>query len=129
MPRRKAFPGTTGVTDPMRLLAFSHRCQAQARVAHHENRTVPCASWLKALVAGPIAAEGYRVFELPSGAGQDGMAMIDIADVGMVSARCRGISHHPDEHVDKADVDAGARMLLLRFIENFRPRNVESADV
>jgi allantoate deiminase len=54
----------------------------------HENRPVPCASWLKAQVAEAIAAEGYRVFELPSGAGHDGMAMIDIADVGMVFVRC-----------------------------------------
>jgi hypothetical protein len=30
--------------------------------------------------------------------------------------------------VDKADADAGARV-LLRLIENFHPRNVESADV
>jgi allantoate deiminase len=90
----------------------------------HENRTVPCASWLKAQVAEAIAAEGYRVFELPSGAGHDGMAMIDIADVGMLFVRCRGgISHHPDEHVDRADADAGARV-LLRLIENFRPKTI-----
>jgi len=50
------------------------------------------------------------------------MAMIDIADVGMIFVRCRGgISHHPDEHVELADADAGARV-LLRVIENFRPR-------
>jgi allantoate deiminase len=89
----------------------------------HENRTVPCAPWLKQQVAEAIAAEGFRVFELPSGAGHDGMAMIDIADVGMIFVRCRGgISHHPDEHVELADVDAGARV-LLRLIENFRPRS------
>jgi len=86
----------------------------------HENRTVPCAPWLKRQVADAIAGEGYRVFELPSGAGHDGMAMIDVADVAMLFVRCRGgISHHPDEHVDPADVDAGARV-LLRLIENFR---------
>jgi allantoate deiminase len=88
----------------------------------HENRTVPCAPWLKSQISEAIAEGGYRVFELPSGAGHDGMAMIDIADVGMLFVRCRGgISHHPDEHVDLADVDAGARV-LLRLIENFRPR-------
>ena len=49
--------------------------------------------------------------------------MIDIADVGMIFVRCRaGISHHPAEHVELADADAGARV-LLRFIENFRPRD------
>jgi allantoate deiminase len=90
----------------------------------HENRTVPCAPWLRAQVAEAIAAEGFRVFELPSGAGHDGMAMIDIADVGMIFVRCRGgVSHHPDEHVELADADAGARV-LLRLIENFRPGGV-----
>jgi allantoate deiminase len=86
----------------------------------HENRTVPCAPWLKSQMAEAIVGEGYRVFELPSGAGHDGMAMVDIADIAMIFVRCRGgISHHPDEHVEKADVEAGARV-LLRLIENFR---------
>jgi allantoate deiminase len=90
----------------------------------HENRSVPCADWLKSQIADAIASEGYRVLELPSGAGHDGMAMIDLADVGMIFVRCRGgISHHPSEHVDTADVDAGARA-LLRMIENFRPRDI-----
>jgi allantoate deiminase len=87
----------------------------------HENRTVPCAPWLKAQVSEAVAAENYPVFELPSGAGHDGMAMIDIADVAMLFVRCRdGISHNPAEHVEPADADAGARV-LLRLIENFRP--------
>jgi allantoate deiminase len=93
----------------------------------HENRTVPCAPWLKSQVAEAVVAEGYRAFELPSGAGHDGMAMIDIADVGMIFVRCRGgISHHPDEHVEPADADAGARV-LLRLIENFRPKEAVGA--
>lgn len=88
----------------------------------HENRTVPCAPWLKSQIADAIAAEGFAVFELPSGAGHDGMAMIDIADIGMIFVRCRGgVSHHPDEHVELADADAGARV-LLRVIENFGVR-------
>ncbi|MBI5261347.1 MAG: allantoate amidohydrolase [Bradyrhizobium sp.] len=88
----------------------------------HENRTAPCAPWLTAQIAEAVAGEGFRVFELPSGAGHDGMAMIDVADIGMVVVRCRGgISHNPSEHVDTADADAGARV-LLRLIENFRPR-------
>ena len=88
----------------------------------HENRTPPCAPWLQAQIADAISAEGFRAFELPSGAGHGGIAMIDIADIGMIFLRCRGgISHHPDEHVELADADAGARV-LLRVIENFRPR-------
>lgn len=111
------------VTDIVRhieAIAKRRKLALQLDVTH-ENRTVPCAPWLKAQVAEAVAAEGYPVFELPSGAGHDGMAMVDIADVGMLFVRCRGgISHHPDEHVEVADADAGARV-LLRLIENFRP--------
>lgn len=110
------------VTDIVRRIeAIAKRRNLALQVdVTHENRTVPCAPWLKAQVAEAVTAEGYPVFELPSGAGHDGMAMIDISDVAMVFVRCRGgVSHHPDEHVEVTDADAGARV-LLRLIENFR---------
>ncbi|SHN64314.1 allantoate amidohydrolase [Bradyrhizobium erythrophlei] len=113
------------LTDISRNLeAIAKRRNLELRLdVTHENRTVPCAPWLKTQIAEAVAAEGYPVFELPSGAGHDGMAMVDIADVAMVFVRCRGgISHHPDEHVELADADAGARV-LLRVIENFRPNS------
>jgi allantoate deiminase len=117
--RRKA---VTDIVRHIEAIAKRRKLTLQLDVTH-ENRTVPCAPWLKAQVADAVAAAGHRVFELPSGAGHDGMAMIDIADVAMLFVRCRGgISHHPDEHVDLADADAGARV-LLRLIENFRPRD------
>ena len=111
------------VTDIVRQIeAIARRRHLALQVdVTHENRTVPCAPWLKAQVAAAVAAEGYPVFELPSGAGHDGMAMVDIADIAMLFVRCRGgISHHPDERVELADADAGARV-LLRVIEDFRP--------
>jgi allantoate deiminase len=133
-------PGRVSFTIDIRAPTDAHRTMAVADIVRkiegiakrrklalqldvtHENLTVPCAPWLKSQVADAISGEGYRVFELPSGAGHDGMAMIDIADVAMVFVRCRGgVSHHPDEHVEVADADAGARV-LLRLIENFRPR-------
>jgi allantoate deiminase len=143
-----AMPGATNVipgqvsftidirapTDPHRKLAVADIVRRIETIAKrrklslqldvtHENRTVPCAPWLRRQLAQAVAAEGYRAFELPSGAGHDGMAMIDIADVGMLFVRCRGgISHHPDEHVTAADADAGARV-LLRLIEHFRAKD------
>jgi len=112
------------VTDIVRrieAIAKRRKLSLQLDVTH-ENRTAPCAPWLQAQIADAISAEGFRVFALPSGAGHDGMAMIDIADIGMIFVRCRGgISHHPDEHVELADADAGARV-LLRVIGNFSPR-------
>ncbi|WP_027551062.1 allantoate amidohydrolase [Bradyrhizobium sp. Cp5.3] len=132
-------PGEVSFTIDMRAPTDLHRKRAVAEIVRqieaiakrrqlalqldvtHENRTAPCAPWLKEQIAQAVAAEGFGVFELPSGAGHDGMAMIVIADVAMIFVRCRGgISHHPDEHVDLADTDAGARV-LLRAIENFRP--------
>jgi len=132
-------PGRVAFTLDIRAPEDQHRKQAVAEIAQrveaiakrrelslqidvtHENRSVPCAPWLKAQIAEAVAAEGYGMFELPSGAGHDGMAMIDVADVAMLFVRCRGgISHNPAEHVEPADADAGARV-LLRFIENFRP--------
>jgi allantoate deiminase len=138
-------PGEVSFTIDMRAPTDMHRKRAVADVVRqieaiakrrqlvlqldvtHENRTAPCAPWLKDQIAQAIAAEGFSVFELPSGAGHDGMAMIDIADVGMIFVRCRGgVSHHPDEHVELVDADAGARV-LLRLIENFRPRDGRSS--
>jgi len=132
-------PGQVSFTIDIRAPTDMHRKRAVADIVRqietiakrrdlalqldvtHENRTVPCAPWLRAQVAEAISAEGFPVFELPSGAGHDGMAMIDVADVGMIFVRCRGgISHHPDEHVELTDANAGARV-LLRVIENFRP--------
>jgi allantoate deiminase len=133
-------PGEVSFTIDMRAPTDAHRERAVDEVARqieaiarrrglslqldvtHENRTAPCAAWLKQQIACAITGEGVRAFELPSGAGHDGMAMIDVADVGMIFVRCRGgVSHHPDEHVTLADADAGARV-LLRVIENFQPR-------
>ncbi|KWV51799.1 Zn-dependent hydrolase [Bradyrhizobium macuxiense] len=93
----------------------------------HENRSVPCAAWLTAQIAGAVATEGFAVFELPSGAGHDGMAMVDIADIGMIFVRCRdGISHNPAEHVELVDAETGARV-LLRLIENFKPHDAANS--
>jgi allantoate deiminase len=114
-----------GIVGRIEAIAGRRNLSLQIDVTH-DNRTAPCAPWLKAQVAEAIEAEGFRAFELPSGAGHDGMAMIDIADVGMIFVRCRGgVSHHPDEHVELADADAGARV-LLRIIENFRPQPAQN---
>jgi allantoate deiminase len=88
----------------------------------HEGKTAPCAGWLQEAIGAAIAAEGLPVRRLPSGAGHDGMAMIDLADIGMLFVRCeRGISHNPAEAITLEDVATSARV-FLRFIESFDPR-------
>lgn len=92
-------------------------------VATHESPTAACAPWLQEQIATAIAAEGLAVRRLPSGAGHDGMAMIKLADIGMLFMRCKGgISHNPAEAVDGADVEQATRV-LLGFIERFDAAN------
>lgn len=85
----------------------------------HENRSVPCAPSISSKITDAIKDAGFSVHELPSGAGHDGMAIADIADIGMIFVRCRGgLSHHPDEHVELVDAEIGAQVLLCT-IERF----------
>ena len=78
-----------------------------------------CAPWLMAQLERAVAAEGIAVRKLPSGAGHDGMALKNIADIAMLFVRCKGgISHNPAESITAADAAVGART-LLRFIEDF----------
>jgi allantoate deiminase len=87
-----------------------------------EAKTAACAPWLQEQFGAAIEAEGVPVRRLPSGAGHDGMAMIAIADIGMLFVRCKGgISHNPAEAITEGDVEVAARV-LLRFIEQFHPR-------
>lgn len=86
----------------------------------HEAASVPCAPRLQAALAQAIAAGGWPVRHLPSGAGHDAMAIAAIADVAMLFVRCGngGISHHPDETM--TDEDAGvAAQVFGGFVENF----------
>jgi allantoate deiminase len=87
----------------------------------HEGKTATCAPWLQEQIGAAIAAEGLPVRRLPSGAGHDGMAIVDLVDIGMLFVRCeRGISHNPLEAITPEDAGLSARV-FLRFIEAFKP--------
>jgi allantoate deiminase len=89
----------------------------------HEEKTARCSPWLMEQIGKAIAAEGLAVRELPSGAGHDGMAIVDVADIGMLFVRCKaGISHNPAEAITLADAELSSRV-FLRFIENFVPKS------
>lgn len=86
----------------------------------HETAGCACAPWLMDQLEAAVVAEGISPRRLFSGAGHDGMAMIDITDIGMLFVRCKnGISHNPDEAITAEDAGIGART-LLRFIRAFR---------
>jgi allantoate deiminase len=61
---------------------------------------------LTELLARAVAARGLPEIRLPSGAGHDAVALSELTGTAMLFVRCAGgISHHPDESVDRADVD------------------------
>jgi len=60
---------------------------------------------LSDLLAEAVAARGAPDVRLPSAAGHDAVALSVLAPTAMLFVRCAGgVSHHPDESVDPADV-------------------------
>jgi allantoate deiminase len=91
------------------------RAQAQrigaargVEVAWRELMSAPAVAMdaaLGELLAEAVADEGLAVVRLASGAGHDAVALSALTAVAMLFVRCAGgVSHHPDESVDEADV-------------------------
>lgn len=88
----------------------------------HDLPAAPCEPALQRAIAAAIDKEGFPVRLLPSGAGHDAMEIAAIAPIGMIFVRCRGgVSHHPSEHADEADIEAGARVLHRVLIDHPSP--------
>jgi allantoate deiminase len=87
----------------------------------HVEKSAACSPRMIERIGAAIDAEGLPVRALPSGAGHDGMALVDLTDIGMLFVRCTsGISHNPAEAITQDDVAVAARV-FLRFIEGFSP--------
>jgi allantoate deiminase len=79
---------------------------------------IPCAPWLIDALAQAAKTAQSSVPHLISGAGHDGIILSRLTPIGMLFVRCRdGLSHHPEEHVDLADL-AAAIAALTSFLEN-----------
>jgi allantoate deiminase len=76
---------------------------------------------LRAALARAVAARGYPVRELFSGAGHDALSLQHIGPVAMLFVRCKdGISHNPAEDVAPADI-VTAGEVLVSFLADFAP--------
>jgi allantoate deiminase len=85
--------------------------------ALHEQAAVRCDPGLTGRMFQALEDVGVQPNALASGAGHDAAAMARIAPVTMLFVRCAGgVSHHPDESVEAADV-AIALDALTRFVE------------
>lgn len=80
----------------------------------HDANAVACDACLRSALSAAASAAGIASRALPSGAGHDAMAMVDLCPVGMLFVRCGngGISHDPREIMTAEDAEAGARVLL-----------------
>ncbi|RYY21168.1 MAG: Zn-dependent hydrolase [Cytophagaceae bacterium] len=77
---------------------------------------VACDPGLNRLLGQAIAASGYEVVGLVSGAGHDAVPASAVAPATMAFIRCyKGISHNPLENVEAADV-AAALAVAERFL-------------
>jgi allantoate deiminase len=117
--RRRA---TADVEQAIRSICARRSVDVDIRPTH-EGKTAACAEWLQRQIGRAIEAEGLEARRLPSGAGHDGMALVDLVDIGMLFVRCKaGISHNPLEAITVADAELSARV-FLRFIEHFEPKS------
>ncbi|MEO7932638.1 MAG: allantoate amidohydrolase [Chthoniobacterales bacterium] len=70
-----------------------------------ETDAVPCDKALTKLMRRVVAAHETAVVAMPSGAGHDAAVMASLCPMAMLFIRCKdGISHHPAESVQAADV-------------------------
>jgi len=77
---------------------------------------VECDVSMTALLGRCVAAAGYEVLELVSGAGHDAVPVSAVSPVCMLFVRCyKGISHNPQENVEMGDL-AATLMVGDKFI-------------
>jgi len=85
---------------------------------------VKCDYHLTYLLRRAIASKNMALKELVSGAGHDAVPMSGICPVAMMFIRCyKGISHHPAENVEPADIEhalAIADQFLLNLIDYYK---------
>jgi len=93
--------------------------------AWEERLTAPAVAMdtgLSEALGSAVAELGLPDVRLPSGAGHDAVALASLAPVAMLFVRCAGgVSHHPDESVEVADV-AVALEVLDRFLRGCASR-------
>ena len=140
--RIEALPGGTNVIpgtcrasldvrhadDRIRAASVLHLAAAAREIAaprrltvtcdtHLDQASVPMDPALTAMLERGIAAAGYPLHRMTSGAGHDAMVVAARMPVAMLFLRSPGgISHHPDETVIASDVDA-ALAVGLGFID------------
>jgi allantoate deiminase len=110
--------------DSRRLAALARLRAAGRRIARgrglgfslvvtQDNGAVACSRELTAALERSVRAVQKRSISLPSGAGHDAVVLSRLTPVAMLFVRCRkGLSHHPDEHVQPSDLGVALRIVV-----------------
>lgn len=107
------------LADQAQALA-ARRGLSVAHTTVQSTEGVACSPRLIEGLAQAVGAGQSTVPHLVSGAGHDGIILSRVTPVAMLFVRCRkGLSHHPDEHVEVADIDA-ACTALTHFLQHLR---------
>ena len=118
--REKAVRDLVGVA---KKIARRRRLKSEWKQTQANDATT-CSVQLTKLLRKSVEAVQGRTLALTSGAGHDGVVMARLAPISMLFVRCRdGLSHHPDEFADPADITVALAVLvdfLERCAEEFR---------
>jgi len=110
----------TTIVDNLRRTAVDiakRRDLQSSWLAIQETASVECSGEWSRFLRQAARLHQPEIIDLPSGAGHDAAVMARITRVAMLFVRCRaGISHHPDESVQAADL-ALAVSTLDSFLE------------
>ena len=72
----------------------------------------PCSEGVRDAISVACEEVGARPYQLPSGAGHDGMQVVGLCRMGMIFVRSRdGVSHNPKEWSSREDCEAGCNVL------------------
>lgn len=73
----------------------------------------PCSKMFDEKIGEAFEQLNLPGFRLPSGAGHDGQAMVNLTDIGMIFVRCRGgVSHSPKEFVEEEDMTVAIEAMI-----------------
>lgn len=76
-----------------------------------QTKPVTCNEQLTSKLSNAIAASGYELVELVSGAGHDGVPVSVVSPITMLFVRCfEGISHNPLENAEIKDIAAAIKV-------------------
>ena len=99
------------------ILKFSNPCRANVKSLVNDD-SVKFPDQMVSIIEKNTKKLGFSFMRINSGAGHDSKHINKIAPSGMIFIPCKkGVSHHPDEQINKNDMYKGTMVLAETLIE------------